>query len=221
MTHRSPAASGLVLPGPFRAVVFDMDGILLDTEPIWIRVFVESAARHGGTYGDADRAGTLGQPLSSTARYLADKVGIAAEAMQAELAATMRSAYLAGPPLVAGAGALVAALTGVLPMAVATNTLGDVAAQALVAAGLHGFGAIVSGADLGHPKPHPAVYLEACRRLGVEPVDAVAFEDSVVGIRSAIDAGLTVVAVPQEDVDLDGAGAHVMLATLEDVIVHR
>jgi len=221
VTDRSPAARGLVLPGTFRAVVFDMDGILLDSEPLWIRVFAEAAARHGGTYGDADRAGTLGQPLSGTARYLADKVGISVEAMQAELAEAMRAEYLAGPPLVAGAGALVAALTGVLPMAVATNTLGDVAAQALAASGLHGLGVVVSGADLGSPKPDPAVYREACRRLGVEPADAVAFEDSVVGIRSALDAGLTVVAVPQEDVDLDGAGAHIMLAALEDVVVER
>ena len=220
MTH-SAAGDRLVLPGRFRAVVFDMDGILLDSEPLWIRVFAQAAARYGGTYGDADREGTLGQPLSGTARYLADKVGIAAETMQAELAQTMRSEYLAGPPLVAGARALVAALAGVIPMAVATNTLGDVAERALAASGLHGFGAVVSGADLGSPKPHPAVYREACRRLGVEPADAIAFEDSVVGIRSAVDAGLTVVAVPQEDVDLEGAGAHIMLATLGAVVVER
>lgn len=221
MTHPWPAAHGLVLPGPFRAVVFDMDGILLDSEPRWIRVFAEAAARHGNTYGDADRPGTLGQPLTGTARYLADKVGIPAATMEAELAETMREEYLAGLPLVAGAGALVAALMGVLPMAVATNTLGDVAAKALAASGLHGFDAIVSGADIGRPKPHPGVYLEACRRLGVDPADAVAFEDSVVGIRSALDAGLTVVAVPQESVDLDGAGAHVLLASLRDVVVER
>lgn len=221
MTHPWPAAHGLVLPGPFRAVVFDMDGILLDSEPQWIRVFAEAAARHGNTYGDADRPGTLGQPLTGTARYLADKVGIPAATMEAELAETMREEYLAGLPLVAGAGALVAALMEVLPMAVATNTLGDVAAKALAASGLHGFDAIVSGADIGRPKPHPGVYLEACRRLGVDPADAVAFEDSVVGIRSALDAGLTVVAVPQESVDLDGAGAHVLLASLRDVVVER
>ena len=90
MPNRSPAALRFVLPGRFRAVVFDMDGILLDSEPLWIRVFAEAAARHGGTYGDADRAGTLGRPLSGTARYLAEKVGISAEAMQAELAEKMR-----------------------------------------------------------------------------------------------------------------------------------
>jgi beta-phosphoglucomutase-like phosphatase (HAD superfamily) len=202
-------------------VVFDMDGILLDSEPLWIKVFAEAAARYGGAYGDADRAGTLGLPLSGTARYLADKVGIGAETMQAELAATMRAEYLAGPPLVAGAGALVAALTGVLPMAVATNTLGEIAVQALTASGLHGFGAVVSGADIGSPKPHPAVYREACRRLGADPAEAVAFEDSAVGIRSAVDAGLTVVAVPQDGVDLTGAGAHILLGSLADVVVLR
>jgi len=219
LTPPSPAPRRLVLPGRFRGVVFDMDGILLDSEPLWIRVFQDVAQRHGGSYGDADRPGTLGQPLSGTARYLADKVGIPFEAMQAELAGMMRAAYLAGPPLVAGAGALVAALSGRLPMAVATNTIGDIAARALVASGLGGFDVVVSGADLGRPKPSPAVYLEACRRLGVSPADAVAFEDSVVGIRSAVDAGLTVVAIPQEDVDLAGAGAHIELASLEDVIV--
>jgi len=217
-----PADEGrLVLPGRFRAVVFDMDGILLDSEPLWIKVFSEAAARYGGVYGDADRDGTLGLPLSGTARYLAEKVGIDADAMQAELAETMRAEYLAGPPLVAGAGALVAALMGVLPMAVATNTLGEVATRALAASGLHGFGAVVSGADLGSPKPHPAVYLEACRRLGAEPAETIAFEDSAVGIRSAVDAGLTVVAVPQEGVDLSGAGAHILLRSLGDVVVRR
>ena len=221
MTHPSPAARGLVLPGRFLGGVFDMDGILLDSEPLWIRVFAEAAARHGSTYGDPDRQGTLGQPLAETARYLAEKAGVPVATMEAELAATMREAYLAGPPLVAGAAELVAALAGVLPMAVATNTLGEVARQALAASGLHGFDAIVSGADIGSPKPHPAVYREACRRLGVDPTDAVAFEDSVVGIRSAVDAGLLVAAVPQDGVDLDGAGAHLVLSSLADVVIER
>lgn len=221
MTHLPPAAHGLVLPGRFRAVVFDMDGILLDSEPLWIRVFAEAAARHGSTYSDADRPGTLGQPLTGTAQYLAEKVGIPTATMEAELAATMRREYLAGLPLVAGAVELVTALTGVLPMAVATNTLGEVAGPALAASRLHGFDAIVSGADIGSPKPHPAVYREACRRLGVDPADAVAFEDSVVGIRSALSAGLTVVAVPQDGMDLQNAGAHLILSSLRDVVIER
>jgi beta-phosphoglucomutase-like phosphatase (HAD superfamily) len=207
----------LVLPGRFRAAVFDMDGVLLDSEPLWITVYADVAARHGGSYGAADRPGTLGQPLSGTVRYLAGKLGADPEVIAVEVGDAIGRHYLDGPPLVAGAGELVAALAGRLPMAVATNTTGDVATRALAASGLEGFGAVVSGADLGSPKPHPAVYLEACRRLGVDPAEAVAFEDSAVGIRSALDAGLTVVAVPQEGVDLSGAGAHIVLASLGDV----
>jgi beta-phosphoglucomutase-like phosphatase (HAD superfamily) len=219
MTHAATAGSRVVLPGRYRAAVFDMDGILLDSEPLWIVVFSEVAERHGGTYGPDDRAGTLGQPLAGTARYLAGRLSSTPEAIATEIGEAMLEAYLAGPPLVAGAGELVAALTGRLPMAVATNTIGEVASRALAASGLAGFGAVVSGADLGHPKPDPAVYLEACRRLVVDPADAVAFEDSSVGIRSALDAGLTVVGVPQEGVDLSEAGAHILLASLGDVVV--
>ena len=219
MTHSATAGDRLVLPGRFRAVVFDMDGILLDSEPLRVVVFSEVAARHGGSYGESDRPGTLGQPLTGTVRYLAEKLGASPTAIAAEIGDAMLAHYLDGPPLVAGAGELVAALAGRLPMAVATNTIGDVATRALAASGLGGFGAVVSGADLGSPKPHPAVYLEACRRLGVDPAEAVAFEDSAVGIRSAVDAGLTVVAVPQEGVDLSGAGAHILLASLGDVVL--
>jgi len=219
MTHAAASGNRLVLPGRHRAVVFDMDGILLDSEPLWIVVFGEVAARHGGSYGPEDRAGTLGQPLAGTSRYLAGKLGVSAADMEAEIGAEMVARYLAGPPLVAGAGELVAALKGRLPMAVATNTIGEIASRALTASGLAGFVAVVSGADLGHPKPDPAVYVEACRRLGVDPADAVAFEDSAVGIRSALDAGLTVVGVPQEGVDLSEAGAHIVLASLWDVVV--
>ena len=219
MTRAATSGNRVVLPGRHRAVVFDMDGILLDSEPLWIVVFSEVARRHGGTYGAKDRAGTLGQPLSGTARYLAGRLGVTAADVEAEIGAEMLARYLAGPPLVAGAGELVAALRGRVPMAVATNTVGDVAKRALAASGLAGFGAVVSGADLGRPKPDPAVYAEACRHLGVHPSDAVAFEDSSVGIRSALDAGMTVVGVPQEDVDLSGAGAHALIDTLRDVIV--
>jgi len=219
MTHSANVGDRLVLPGRFRAAVFDMDGILLDSEPLWVIVFSEVAARHGGSYGESDRAGTLGQPLSGTVRYLAGKLGTSPTVIAAEIGDAMFEQYLDGPPLVAGAGELVAALAGRLPMAVATNTIGDVATRALAASGLGGFGAVVSGADLGSPKPHPAVYLEACRRLGVDPAETVAFEDSAVGIQSASNAGLTVVAVAQEGVDLAGAGAHILLGSLRDVAV--
>ncbi len=79
---------------------------------------------------------------------------------------------------------------------------------------------VVSGQDLGQPKPAPEVYLAACRALAVAPADAIAFEDSPMGVQSALAAGLFVVGVPERpDVDLAAAGAHVVLESLVEVIV--
>ena len=92
--------------------------------------------------------------------------------------------------------------------------------RALDAAGLGALRLVVSGADMGRPKPRPDVYAEACRALGVAPADAIAFEDSPMGVRSALDAGLFVVGVPDRpDVDLISAGAHVVVASLAHVVV--
>jgi beta-phosphoglucomutase-like phosphatase (HAD superfamily) len=79
---------------------------------------------------------------------------------------------------------------------------------------------VVSGQDMGRPKPQPHVYAEACRALGVAPADAVAFEDSPMGVRSARAAGLFVVGVPERpDVDLAAAGAHAVLGSLAEVVL--
>jgi len=209
----------LILPGRFRAAVFDMDGILLDTEPLWNQAFAGVVTRRGGVFTSADWAATKGQSLVANSRYLARRVDASATVIEAEIATLILAEYLAGAPVGAGAGRLVRTLGGRMPIAVATNTQGSVARRALEAAGLPGFGVVASGADLGRPKPHPDVYLEACRQLGVAPGDAVAFEDSPIGVRSAVDAGLTVVGVPEDGVDLAAAGAHVVLASLEDVVV--
>ena len=86
--------------------------------------------------------------------------------------------------------------------------------------GLSALGVVVSGQDLGRPKPAPDVYVAACRALGVAPGDAIAFEDSPMGVQSALAAGLFVVGVPERpDVDLATAGAHLVLGSLAEVII--
>ena len=132
----------------------------------------------------------------------------------------MLAHYVAGAPLHAGARELVDALAGRVGLAVASNTAADLVRQALDAVGLSAFGVVVSGQDLGQPKPAPDVYLAACRALAVAPADAIAFEDSPMGVQSALAAGLFVVGVPERpDVDLAAAGAHVVLESLVEVIV--
>jgi HAD superfamily hydrolase (TIGR01509 family) len=214
------ALPALVLPGPYRAVVFDMDGLLLDTEPLWDRAEAELLARHAHVFSDADRAASHGRASADTAVAYAARLGIPAGEVEREMLDLMLGHYREGATLRPGARELVAAVAGRMPMAVASNTLGRLVREALDASGLGVLGTVVSGLDLGRPKPLPDVYLEACRVLGVAPADAVAFEDSPMGVRSAVNAGLVVVGVPERDgVDLAGAGAHIVLDSLEQVSV--
>jgi HAD superfamily hydrolase (TIGR01509 family) len=218
MTRQHRPAS-VVLPGRFHAAVFDMDGLLLDSEPLWLDTFRETMARHGDVFTDADRAATFGRALADSAGILAPRLGVPADALAAEIREGMLAHYTRGAPLHAGARALVEGLNGRMPVSVATNTSADFARRALRASGLDTFRVVVSGADLGRPKPLPDVYREACRLMGVPPSDAIAFEDSPSGVRAAVEAGLTVVGVPEHGVDLAGSGAHVVIASLVEVVV--
>lgn len=209
-----------VLPGRFRAAVFDMDGLLLDSEPLWHGAERELLERHGDRLTDDDLVASHGRALPDTAVAYAARLGLAPEAIELEIGEIMLAHYAAGAPLHRGARELVAALAGRIPMAVASNTSVALVRRALDAAGLGVLRVVTSGIDLGRPKPAPDVYAAACRALAVEPRDAVAFEDSPMGVRAALDAGLFVVGVPERpEVDLAAAGANAVLASLAEVVV--
>jgi HAD superfamily hydrolase (TIGR01509 family) len=210
----------LVLPGRYSAAVFDMDGLLLDTEPMWHDAERELVERHGQVYSDADREAAHGRSLVDSAAVYAARLGIPAADIEREVLDIMLAHYEAGAPLRPGVGALVLGLHGRMALAVASNTAASLVHRALRASGLGVLAVVTSGVDLGRPKPLPDVYLEACRLLGVAPGDAVAFEDSPTGVRSAAAAGLMTVGVPdRDDVDLAAAGAHLVLASLVDVVI--
>jgi mannitol-1-/sugar-/sorbitol-6-/2-deoxyglucose-6-phosphatase len=216
----STAARTLILPGRFRAVVFDMDGLLLDTEPMWHGAERELLARHGDVFTDADMVASHGRALVETAAIYGERLGLAPAEIEREITEIMLTCYLSGAPLHAGARELVDGLDGRLPMAVASNTVGVLVRQALDAVGLGALDAIASAVDLGSPKPSPEVYLEACRLLHVDPADAVAFEDSPMGIQAAKAAGMFAVGVPERDVvGLAEAGADLVLRSLLDVVI--
>jgi HAD superfamily hydrolase (TIGR01509 family) len=214
------APASLVLPGRFRAAVFDMDGLLLDTEPLWHDAERELLERHGDAFSDADLEASHGRALVDTASVFAERLGLPADAIEREISEIMLVHYVAGAPLHAGVRELVDALEGRIALAVASNTSAGLVRQALDAVRLSALGVVVSGQDIGRPKPAPDVYVVACRALGVAPADAIAFEDSPMGVQSALTAGLFVVGVPERpDVDLAAAGAHVVLGSLHEVIV--
>lgn len=197
-----------------------MDGLLLDTEPLWHDAERELLERHGDIFSDADMEASHGRAVAQTATAYAARLGLSADEIEQEIVEIMLAHYAAGAVLCAGARELVDALDGRLALAVASNTPARLVHRALDCSGLAALRVIVSGSDLGRPKPLPDVYAAACLALGVATSDAVAFEDSPMGVRSAVDAGLFVVGVPdRRDVDLAAAGAHVVVASLAEVIV--
>ena len=182
------------------AVVFDLDGVLIESEHLWEEMWTRYAARSGVTWTGADTAHVQGMSAPEWAAYLAERAGGGESAQECERAVVddMVAALEAGrmEPY-AGAAEMVREVAARVPTALATS-----AARRLIDAVLerHGlaadFRATVSSAEVDRGKPAPDVYLEAARRLGVDPAACVGVEDSSNGIRAAAAAGMTVVAVP-------------------------
>ena len=223
-TVQCPLVAALVLPRRFRAVLFDMDGLLLDSEPLWIGAEAELLERHGDRLTEADREASHGRALRDSASAYSKRLGgIDPALIEVELLELMRARYLAGAPLHRGAEELVRALVGRVRLGVATSTPTLLAELALRGAGLlDAFEIVASGSDLGAGKPDPTVFLEGCRLLSTDPEHAIAFEDSPVGVRAASAAGLFVVGVPDRPgvaPALIAAGADLLIDSLEDVVV--
>jgi HAD superfamily hydrolase (TIGR01509 family) len=212
----------LILPGRFRAAVFDFDGLLVDSEPAWARSEERLLARHGHAYTEEDRRETVGRSIDQSIAAYAARLGLPSDqvpALRAELVALARSEYVAAFPTRPGAVELVAALDGRMRLAVASNTDRELVEAGLAATPFAtSFDVVVAGDDGVRSKPAPDLYVLACGRLGVAPRDAIAFEDSASGVQAGRAAGLTVVAVPSvPGVPLDGADY--VLASLGEVRV--
>lgn len=178
------------------AAVFDCDGLLIDSSASWERAFCAEAQEAGDELTRVQLAVLLGSSVSTAAETLSEMLG-----RHVDRAALRRHVLVAfadadATPL-AGAQRLLAQLSGRLTLAVATNGPPEVVAHALERAGLRRcFDHIVSAEQVPRAKPAPDVYLEACRRLGVDPSQAVAFEDSPIGLAAAHSAGLLTIGIP-------------------------
>jgi len=208
-------------PHRYRAVVFDMDGLLLDTEVVWLAAEEQLFAAHGAVFTREDKLAVIGTSFDLTARYFAERLGRPPEegpALVEEMVLSMYAALqvaVAGRP---GALELVARLRGRLPLALASNSPRRLVDAALATAGLVDvFDVIVTSDDVAHSKPDPDIYLLACQRLGFEPADVLALEDSAAGVASAKAAGLACIAVPQF-AETDVAAADRVIDSLEELI---
>ena len=181
------------------AVVLDLDGVLVDSEEAWDAARRELVAERGGEWKDEATHEMLGMSSPEWSRYVRDELRVAMEPEDINAAVVERllAVYRRGLPLLPGAVEAVRALGARWPLGLASSSNVPVIALVLEETGLDGvIRAWVSSEEVARGKPAPDVYLEAARRLGVDPARCVAVEDSTNGLRSAAAAGMAVVAVP-------------------------
>lgn len=182
-----------------QAVVFDLDGVLIDSEELWDEVRRDLAADSGRPWPAAATRAMLGMSTPEWSAYLVDEVGIPGrpEDVASLVIDRMADRYRARLPLLPGAVEAVRRLGERWPLGLATSSPRRLIDAVLAAAGLtSSFRVSVSTEEVTAGKPSPAVYLDAARRLGIDPRRGVAIEDSSNGLRAAAAAGLRVIAVP-------------------------
>jgi HAD superfamily hydrolase (TIGR01509 family) len=181
------------------AVVFDMDGVLLDSEQVWNEVKRSLVLDWGGRWRDEAAVDMMGMSSPEWSAYIAERLAVDRPAPEIDEAVVdrMRARYASGLPVIPGAVEAVERLAAVWPLGLASSSNRVLIDEALDTTGLVGyFATTVSSEEVPRGKPAPDVYLQAARNLGVDPASAAAVEDSAAGIRAASSAGMRVVAIP-------------------------
>jgi HAD superfamily hydrolase (TIGR01509 family) len=208
-----------------RAVVFDLDGVILQTEEVWDEVRGRYVVERGGRYDEAAQRAMMGMSAPEWSRFLHEELGVpgAPEEISADIVRLMEARYRERLPLIPGAREAVERLSGRWPLGLASSSNRPLIDAALELSGLDRFfEATVSSEEVTKGKPAPDVYLETARRLGVEPGACAAIEDSHSGIRSAKAAGMRVIAIPNRCYPPDPealAAADAVLASIDDLTI--
>jgi HAD superfamily hydrolase (TIGR01509 family) len=207
------------------AVVFDLDGVLIQSEEVWDAVRERYVRERRGRYDAQVQRAMMGMSAPEWSRYLHEDAGVPdePEAINRDVVRLMLEAYRRELPLLPGAVEAVRRVAAAFPLALASSSNREVFEAVLELAGLRDcFRATVSSEEVDRGKPAPDVYLEAARRLCVAPESCAAVEDSHAGIRSAKSAGLRVVAIPNPSYPPDEEAlslADTVVGSLEELTV--
>ena len=183
------------------AVVFDLDGILVDSEHTWRDAKRDLVEATGGTWKEEATVKMLGMSSTEWSEYVHDDLGVPLDPpeISRRVAERMVELYREDLPLLPGAVEAVRRLEGRWPLGLATSSNREVIETFVELTGLaDAFETTISTEEVRAGKPSPAVYLEAAKRLGVDPAASVAVEDSTNGIRAGLEAGMRVIAIPNE-----------------------
>jgi HAD superfamily hydrolase (TIGR01509 family) len=205
------------------AVIFDLDGVLIDSEHVWDEVRQQLAEDRRGRWTDSASRDMMGMSSPEWSRYMRDVIGLdeSPDEISAETVRRLEERYRVEIPLIPGAEQAVERLAARWPLGLASSSNRELIDLVLETSGLGGFfQATVSSEEVARGKPSPDVYLEAARLLGVQPTRCAAVEDSEKGIHSAKAACMRTIAIPNPQYPpADDAleAADVVLATVEDL----
>lgn len=203
------------------AVVFDLDGVLIDSEGVWDDVRRELADEAGRPWPAEASTDMMGMSSLEWSAYMRDEVGVprSAEAINDAVVSRLADRYEARLPLIRGAAAAVRRIARRYPIALASSSNRRIIDAVLAGSGLGDcFSATVSSEEVGVGKPAPDVYVEAAARLSVPPSGCVAVEDSGNGIRSAASAGMPVIAIPNREFPPDDATLALAASVLPSIV---
>jgi HAD superfamily hydrolase (TIGR01509 family) len=205
------------------AVVFDLDGVLVESEQVWDAAREELVRDRGGSWSDSATRDMMGMSSKEWSSYMHDRLGVPMDPAEIndEVVRRVAAAYEKHLPLLPYAVETVRALVGRWPLGVASSSNRPIIELVLERSGLtECFAAVVSSEEVEWGKPAPDVYLAVARELSVDPKDCAAIEDSTNGIKSAMAAGMRTIAVPNREFRPDDdvlAMAAVVVTSLADV----
>ena len=207
------------------AVVFDLDGVLIDSEPVWNAAREALVRERGGTWDERATTDMMGMSSKEWSSYMHDRLGVPMTPAEIndDVVRRVASTYEHGLPLLPHALETVRELAARWPLGLASSSNRPIIDLVLEQAGVRAcFAAVVSSEEVAHGKPAPDVYLAAARELDVDPKDCAAVEDSTNGIKSAVAAGMRTIAVPNRQFPPDDdvlASAAVVVSSLAEVTV--